>query len=551
MESIPWWRDAVVYQIYVRSFADSDGDGVGDLEGIRGRLPYLSHLGVDAVWLTPFYRSPMVDGGYDVADYRDVDPLFGDLAAFDRLVADAHAHGLRVIVDLVPNHSSSAHPWFRQALAAPKGSPERDRYIFRDDVDGSPPNNWQSVFGGPAWTLLADGQWYLHLFAPEQPDLNWRNPEIHQEFLGVLRFWLDRGVDGFRIDVAMGLYKAEGLPSVPADEQGMSSESPIWGRPEVHGVYREWRKVLDSYDGERMAVGEVWTDSAEDLARYVRPDELHQCFNFAWLEAPWEAQAFRTVIDDTFAALGAAPTWVLSNHDVVRHVTRYGEGSLDPEAGTARARAAVLTMLALPGSAYLYQGEELGLPEVKDLPPQVRQDPTFFRTGGEVPGRDGCRVPLPWSGSEPPFGFSGPFPLPSRLLSGDAAQGPAAGSPSPGPAARGADHDAARAAEPWLPQPAEWAKLTVERQLDDPASMLSFYRRMLALRRELIPSLPSEITWLDSPEEALFFARGPLICVLNCGEAPVPLPRHGEVLIATGPISDTLPPDSAAWLTAP
>ncbi|MEV5408529.1 glycoside hydrolase family 13 protein [Thermopolyspora sp. NPDC052614] len=546
MESIPWWRDAIVYQIYVRSFADADGDGVGDLEGIRGRLPYLAELGVDAVWLTPFYRSPMVDGGYDVADYRDVDPLFGDLAAFDRLVADAHAHGLRMIVDMVPNHSSSAHPWFQQALAAPAGAAERERYIFVDDpggADGAPPNNWRSVFGGPAWTRVPDGQWYLHLFAPEQPDLNWRNPEIHREFLDILRFWLDRGVDGFRIDVAMGLYKAEGLPSVPTDLQGMQSSSPMWGRPEVHEVYREWRKLLDAYDGERMAVGEVWTDSAEDLALYVRPDELHQCFNFAWLEAPWEAAAFRTVIDDTLAALGTAPTWVLSNHDVVRHVTRYGEGSLDPDAGVARARAAVLTMLALPGSAYLYQGEELGLPEVKDLPPESRQDPTFFRTGGEIPGRDGCRVPLPWSGSEPPFGFSADFPA-----------GPARPSRSEG-SSNGPAGDAkgrvTAPAPPWLPQPADWAALTVERQLADPTSMLSFYRRMLSLRRDRVRSLPSAITWLDSPEESLFFSRGTLICALNCGDDPVPLPAHGEVLISTVPVSDVLPPNAAAWLTAP
>jgi Glycosidases len=514
METIPWWHEAVVYQIYVRSFADADGDGVGDLEGIRGRLPYLSELGVDAVWLTPFYPSPMVDGGYDVADYRDVDPRFGDLAAFDRLVADAHARGLRIIVDLVPNHTSSAHPWFRQALEAPPGSPERDRYIFRDGVGDEPPNNWHSVFGGPAWTRLPDGQWYLHLFAPEQPDLNWRNPEVHQEFLDILRFWLDRGVDGFRIDVAMGLYKAEGLPSVPPEAEGMRADAPMWGRPEVHEVYREWRKLLDGYDGDRMLVGEVWTDSAEDLARYVRPDELHQCFNFAWLEAPWEAAAFRTVIDDTFAALGAAPTWVLSNHDVVRHVTRYGEGSLEPDAGLARARAAVLTMLALPGSAYLYQGEELGLPEVTDLPAEVRQDPTFFRTGGEVPGRDGCRVPIPWSGTRPPFGF--------------APEG---------------------AAEPWLPQPPEWAELTVERQLADPASTLSFYRRLLALRRELAGSLPPGIAWLETPEEVLAFTRGPLTCVLNCGDGPVPLPAHREVLLASGPVTGgELPPDTAAWL---
>ncbi|MBB5136348.1 alpha-glucosidase [Thermocatellispora tengchongensis] len=513
----PWWRDAVVYEIYVRSFADASGDGVGDLAGVRSRLPYLAELGVDAIWLTPFYPSPMADGGYDVADYRDVDPLFGTLADFDAMVAEAHALGLRVLVDIVPNHSSSAHPWFQAALAAEPGSPERARYIF---VDGGelPPNNWQSTFSGPAWTRAPDGQWYLHLFAPEQPDFNWRDPDVQADFLETLRFWLDRGVDGFRIDVAMGLFKAEGLPDTPPEDQAFRAESPIWGRPEVHEVYREWRKVLDSYPGERMAVGEVWTDSAEDLARYVRPDELQQSFNFAWLQAPWSATAFRTVIEDTLGTV-PSPTWVLSNHDVVRHRTRYGEA--DPGTGLRRANAALLTMLALPGSAYLYQGEELGLPEVKDIPPEARQDPIFHRSRGTLTGRDGCRVPLPWSGAEPPYGFAAP------------------------------------GVRPWLPQPAEWAELSAERQTGDPGSTLEFYRRALALRRALVPSLPDDITWLDGAdtEDALFFARGGLICAINCGLGPVRLPPHSEVLIATAPAeadvrTGVLPPDAAAWLRA-
>jgi alpha-glucosidase len=510
METNPWWHDAVVYEIYVRSFADASGDGIGDLAGIRSRLPYLAELGVDAIWLTPFYPSPMADGGYDVADYRDVDPLFGTLADFDELVAETHAHGLRFIVDIVPNHSSSAHPWFQKALASTKGSQERDRYVFRDTVAGSgreEPNNWLSTFGGPAWTQVPDGQWYLHLFAPEQPDFNWRNPEVREEFLDVLRFWLDRGVDGFRIDVAMGLIKEAGLPDTAP---GFGSRSPIWSRPEVHDIYRDWRAVLDSYPGERAAVGEVWTDSAEDLALYVRPDELHQSFNFAWLEAPWSATAFRKVIDDTLMAM-AAPTWVLSNHDVVRHVTRYGEGSLDPSAGTARGRAALLVMLALPGSAYLYQGEELGLPEVKNLPPEARQDPIFARSHGELLGRDGCRVPIPWSGTAAPYGFG------------------SGGS--------------------WLPQPDDWAELTVERQAADPSSTLWFYRHALSTRREVVGTLPDAINWLDAPRDALFFQRGRLTCVINCGEGPVPLPPHERVLITSGPLDGTdLPRDTAAWL---
>jgi alpha-glucosidase len=510
VNNTPWWRDAVVYEIYVRSFADASGDGVGDLQGIRSHLPYLVELGVDAVWLTPFQPSPMADGGYDVAEYRGVDPLFGTLADFDTLVEDAHAHGLRLIVDIVPNHSSSAHPWFQAALASPPGSPERDRYIFRDGE--VPPNNWTSTFSGPAWSRVPDGQWYLHLFAPQQPDFNWRNPEVHEEFLDILRFWLDRGVDGFRIDVAMGLYKDADLADVPPSSENYQARSPVWSQPEVHEVYREWRKVLDSYPGDRAAVGEVWTHSPEDLALYVRPDELHQSFNFAWLEAPWSATAFRKIIVDTLAAV-TAPTWVLSNHDVVRHVTRYAAGSPDPHAGLARGRAAVLTMLALPGSAYLYQGEELGLPEVQDLPPEARQDPIFKRSNGELPGRDGCRVPIPWSGTAEPYGFS------------------------------------PDGAHPWLPQPPAWAGLTAEREAADPTSTLAFYRRALALRRSLRDSLPGSVTWLDSSGEALAFSRGKLTCAINCGKDRVPLPPHGGVLISSGePDTVSLAPDTAVWL---
>ncbi|MFI0421652.1 glycoside hydrolase family 13 protein [Spongiactinospora sp. 9N601] len=511
--AFPWWRDAIVYEIYVRSFADASGDGVGDLAGVRSRLGYLAGLGVDAIWLTPFYPSPMADGGYDVADYRGVDPLFGDLADFDALVSDAHERGLRVIVDIVPNHSSAEHPWFRRALDAPPGSPERDRYLFATGSGDAPPNNWRSTFGGPAWSRLPGGEWYLHLFAPEQPDFNWRDPDVPAEFLDVLRFWLDRGVDGFRIDVANGLFKAAGLPDAPPDEQGFKAESPIWGRPEVHEVYREWRKVLDSYRGDRVAVGEVWTDSVTDLARYVRPDELHQTFNFPWLLAPWSATALRKVIDDTLRIV-PAPTWVLSNHDVVRHRTRYDE--TDPGAGLPRARAAMLTTLALPGSAYLYQGDELGLPEILDLPDEVRQDPVFTRTGGEIKGRDGCRVPLPWSGTTEPYGF------------------------------------APEGVRPWLPQPAEWAELSVRRQEGDPGSTLEFHRAAIALRRELRGSLPTEIIWLDAPADVLMFTRGPLTCVLNCGDRAVPLPPHHSLLIASGPLpGEALPPDTAAWLSPP
>ncbi len=515
-----WWRSAVTYQIYVRSFADADGDGVGDLRGITGRLPYLRDLGVDAIWLTPFYTSPQHDHGYDVADYYDVDPLFGDLEAADQLLASAHELGLKVIVDLVPNHTSSEHEWFRAALAAGPASPERARYIFREGrgVDGSePPNNWRSVFGGPAWTRVDDGQWYLHLFDTTQPDLDWRNPEVSDMFEDVLRFWLDRGVDGFRIDVAHGLFKEEDLRdqtgTLTAGHSGAMVErtvddEPMWDQPEVHDVYRRWRKVLDSYDGDRMAVAEAWTQTTESMVRFVRPDELHQTFNFGWLLADWSAQAFEDVIHGTLTALqpvGSAPTWVLSNHDVVRHPTRYGGGAR----GLARARAATLTMLALPGSAYLYQGEELGLEEV-DVAPEDWQDPASLRTGEK--GRDGCRVPLPWDGTEPPYGF-----------------GPGAG-------------------QPWIPQPDGWADLSVAAQWDREGSTLEFYREALRARREHTLGLGDEVLLVEGRRDLLTFRRDGLTVVLNCGSTPVPLPE-GEVVAASGPVDDgTLPADTAAWL---
>ncbi|HZN71583.1 MAG TPA: alpha-amylase family glycosyl hydrolase, partial [Micromonosporaceae bacterium] len=377
-----WWRHAVIYQVYVRSFQDSDGDGIGDLTGVRERLPYLVDLGVDAVWLTPFYRSPMVDGGYDVEDHRDIDPMFGTLADFDALLRDAHAAGLRLIVDLVPNHTSSAHPWFVEALASAPGSPARDRYMFRDA-----PNDWQSRFGGPAWTKVHDGQWYLHLFDVQQPDLNWAHPEVAAEFESILRFWLDRGVDGFRIDVAHGIVKADGLPNMEGWDASQGPATPFFDQDGVHEIHRAFRKVLDEYSGDRLAVAEAWVTPAERVARYVRADELHQAFNFQFLLSSLSAESLREVIDESLAAygqVGAPATWVLGNHDTVRPVTRYG--------GLARARAAALLMLALPGSAYIYQGEELGLAEV-DLPDEALRDPMWERSGHTRRGRDGSRVP--------------------------------------------------------------------------------------------------------------------------------------------------------------
>ncbi|ANH91218.1 MULTISPECIES: glycoside hydrolase family 13 protein [unclassified Streptomyces] len=547
-----WWRDAVIYQVYPRSFADGDGDGMGDLPGIRARLPYLRDLGVDAVWLSPFYASPQADAGYDVADYRAIDPMFGTLTDADDLVRDAHALGLRVIVDVVPNHCSDQHEWFRQALREGPGSPLRDRFHFRPGKGAGgelPPNDWESIFGGPAWTRVTEpdgtpGQWYLHLFAPEQPDFNWEHPAVHDEFRSILRFWLDLGVDGFRIDVAHGLVKAAGLPDIGHDEQVKllgTQAVPYFDQDGVHEIYRSWRRILEEYaedesgpegpssegrwraTGGRIAVAEAWTPTVERSALYLRPDELHQAFNFSYLTTGWDAAELRDVIDRSLRAMNAvhAPaTWVLSNHDVVRHSTRLAAG--DGADGLRRARAATLLMLALPGSAYLYQGEELGLPEVVDLPDEVRQDPAFFRSSGQDGTRDGCRVPLPWSGQEPPFGF-----------------GPVEGGPS------------------WLPQPAEWRELTVEAQQGDPDSTLEFYRSALAVRREH-PALGAgtRITWLDSPEGVLAFRRdtgeGSFVCTVNLTAAPLAVPTPGTLLLASsdvvpGPDLTQLPRDCAVW----
>ena len=519
-----WWRDAVIYQIYVRSFADSDGDGIGDLQGIRGRLPYLAGLGVDALWLTPFFPSPMADFGYDVADYRDVDPLFGSLQDFTELVHDAHAQGLKVIVDVVPNHTSDRHIWFEKALRSGPGGPERARYVFRDGrgAEGElPPNDWESVFGGPAWTRVADGQWYLHLFAPGQPDLDWENPEVHAEFESVLRFWLDRGVDGFRIDVAHGMVKATGLPDVGRPGQAEmlgTTVLPYFDQDGVHEIHRAWRRVLDSYDGERIGVAEAWAPTPERLARYVRPDELHQAFNFHYLTAAWDAGALREVIDEslrTSGSVGAPTTWVLSNHDVKRHVTRYGDGEL----GLRRARAAALLTLALPGSAYVYQGEELGLPEVLDLPEEFLRDPQRGR--GDDDGRDGCRVPLPWSGDEPPFGFG------------------TGGS--------------------WLPLPPAWRDLTVAAQSEDPRSVLELYRAALRIRREHPALGDGPLRWSAGPAGAIVFVREPtadggegLACAVNLGPETMRIPAAAEPLLASGPVRRyggdlELPPDTAVW----
>jgi alpha-glucosidase len=534
----PWWRSAVIYQVYPRSFADADGDGVGDLPGITGRLDHLAELGIDAVWLSPFYRSPQADAGYDVADYRGVDPLFGQLRDAQYLIDTAHTKGLRVLVDLVPNHTSDEHAWFQAALSAEPGSPERDRYMFRDGRGpggAEPPNNWNSVFGGPAWQRVPDGQWYLHLFAPEQPDLNWENPAVRDEFESILRYWLELGVDGFRVDVAHGLIKAPGLPDwddqpeLPAAAGEADRKlAPMWDQDRVHEIYQSWRKILDGYPGDRILVAEAWVSSLSRMSRYIRPDEMHQAFNFEYLRTRWTAADLRDTVTRSLTAsdaVGAPTTWVLSNHDVVRHATRlgypadaqlpHGIGAGDPAPdrvlGLRRARAATLLMLGLPGSAYLYQGEELGLPEDIWLPDAARQDPTWKRSNFQVRGRDGCRVPLPWVADAPAYGF-GPAP------------------------------------KSWLPQPGIWAQYALDRQVGVPDSTYSLYREALSHRRELGLGKGS-LSFVDGGADVVAFRNGGVLVLANLGPSAVAVPDDVSVFLASGPLGDdgALPPDTTVW----
>lgn len=636
-----WWASAVVYQIYPRSFADGNGDGMGDLPGVAARLPYLKKLGVDAVWLSPFYKSPQADAGYDVADYRQVDQMFGSLDDFDDMLQQAHSLGMKVIVDLVPNHTSDEHIWFQEALATGPGSRERDRYIFRpgkDEVAGSgdgniAPNNWKSIFGGPAWTRTANpdgtpGDWYLHLFDTKQPDLNWDNPEVQEEMRSVLRFWLDRGVDGFRVDVAHGMVKEAGLPdwdgvaamvegSADAghlpDAPGAHSEaaephtahraslaagsagaddaarlsvsvldapgegrlhepvsplyppSPFFDQDGVHDIYRDWNRVLAEYDGDRMLVAEAWVEPAERLARYIRKDEMQQAFNFDFLLAGWDASRMAVAIEESLeasASVGAPTTWVLSNHDTVRHTSRFGlsdpttfpkgiaadDEQPDAALGLARGRAATLVSLALPGSAYLYQGEELGLPEHTAVPAEARQDPTFFRTNGIERGRDGCRVPLPWKADEPGFGFADAYTA-AELRSG----APSDGGTSDG----GTGHRPP--APPWLPQPESFGKLAADRQDGVEGSTLELYRSALSLRKA--HGLGSgTFCWADNHDPelgVLAFQNRDILVVANLGTEPTPVPDGYRVILSSaagavgaGADAAVIAPDCAAYLVA-
>ncbi|RKN36374.1 alpha-amylase family glycosyl hydrolase [Micromonospora musae] len=506
----PWWREAVTYEVYVRSFTDSDGDGLGDLPGVRSRLPYLAGLGVDAVWVTPFYPSPDSDAGYDVSDHRDVDPRLGTLADVDGLIADAHRLDLRVLVDLVLNHVSSAHPWFVAARAAGPGSAERARFHVRagrGPEGAQPPTNWPSIFGGPAWTPFGDGEWYLHLFDAEQPDLRHDHPDVAADTLATLRFWLDRGVDGVRFDAAGSLSKDPAYPDLP-DGWRPGDPAPFSDREEVHEIYRRWARELASYPGDRLGVAETW-GGPELLAPYLRPDELGQAFAMDPLYWPLRAQLWRDGVDALLAATGRhgrLPTWVHGSHDVRRAAERWGPHG---------ARAVLLLMLALPGAVYLYAGDELGLPEVT-LADEAIRDPVFRRSGGADRGRDGARIPLPWTAGGAPYGF-----------------GPAGSTP-------------------WLPQPADWGRYAVDGQRDDRSSTLALTRTALPLRDVWWRGRPAELTWRDAPAECLAFRRGQHgpTCLVNLGDAPVDWRPYGRrLLLASAPAAEEkLPARSTAWL---
>jgi alpha-glucosidase len=544
----PWWRDAVTYQIYPRSFADANGDGIGDVEGIRSRLPYLKQLGIDAIWISPWYPSPQHDHGYDVADYMDIEPAYGTLAQAEQLIKETHEHGIKFIVDIVPNHTSSEHKWFQAALKAAPGSQERERFIFRDGKGENgelPPNNWEAVFGGPAWERITEadgtpGQWYLHLFAVEQPDLNWENQEVKDHLEDVLKFWLDRGVDGFRIDVAHGMVKEAGLPDIRHDVTAAmlgTEHKPFWDQEGVHDIYRSWRKIFDSYPGDRMGVAEAWVFPASRIARYVRPDELQNSFNFEMLTTLWDAKQIKSKIDSSLEALaevGAPTSWVFNNHDVVRSIdrldlgltndgtstfTRQGDpAKFNVARGTLRARSATLMTLALPGGTYLYQGEEIGLPEVRDIPEDRLTDPRWKMSGYVDRGRDGCRVPLPWT-ADPKggFGFS--------------------------------TNDSLKLHESWLPQSPWMGDFAVDTQDGVEGSTLTMYRTALAIRKTEAGLGDGPMEWIQTGADVVAFKRpGNFACFINFG-APLELPSDSQILIASGPISGhTLPTDTAVWV---
>lgn len=591
-----WWKQAVVYQVYPRSFKDADGDGLGDLKGVASKVDYLRDLGVDALWMSPFYPSDLADGGYDVIDYRNVDPRLGTMDDFDALTRKVHDAGLKMIVDIVPNHTSTNHVWFQEALTAGRGSAARERYIFREgrgEKGELPPNDWESFFGGPAWERVEDGQWYLHIFAKEQADLNWKNPDVHEDFKKTLRFWSDHGTDGFRIDVAHGL--AKDLDSKPMDQMGQWSmhnqlnpdgKNPLWDRDDVHSIYHEWRKVFNEYTPPRFAVGEAWV-IPEHQYRYASPDELGQVFNFEFAKANWDRADMKLAIDEGIAAAkrsGSTTTWVMSNHDVPRVATRFAlpqvkasvhhqlakdwilrDGTSyfeDRELGTKRARAAILMETGLPGSVYIYQGEELGLFEVANLPWDKLEDPNAFNTARNWTdkGRDGCRVPLPWVADDVPRPAS---------YSKEFGEGASFGF---SPATKA---DGTPTADPHLPQPLWFGNFAVDRENLDPVSALNLYRRALSLRAQLItPTGSLELGWLpmgSREDTTIAYTRelrapsstnseaGAAVAeevqrprrfasITNFDTEPLQIP-DGEILLSSGDLSDgRLPPDTTVWL---
>jgi alpha-glucosidase len=574
-----WWKQAVVYQIYPRSFKDANGDGLGDIPGITSKMQYLRELGIDAIWLSPFYPSDLADGGYDIIDYRNVDPRLGTMQDFDAMVSAAHQEGIKVIVDIVPNHTANKHAWFLEALAAGRGSTARERYIFKEGSGPNgefPPNDWQSLFGGPAWERVEDGQWYLHIFAKEQPDLNWNNPEVHEEFKKTLRFWSDHGTDGFRVDVAHGLAKKLDGASMKDlsrwtvhDSLSHDGTHPLWDRAQVHDIYREWRQVFNEYNPPRFAVGEAWV-VPEHQYLYASPDELGQVFNFEFAIANWFSQDFRTAIRDGLQAAkssGSTATWVMSNHDVPRHPSRYGlpqapskathqlpkdwvlrDGTTyeeNRELGTRRARAAILMETALPGSVYIYQGEELGLFEVPNIPWDRLEDPTPFRTRGRYTekGRDGCRVPLPWNSQDAPHEAS----WDSRFGTG-ASFGFSPNDATPG----------SQSADPHLPQPLWYKDFAVDVQQQDPTSMLSLYKACLSHRAALLTSAHNtSVTWLDEGDEVIAYTRQAadnsgytaIASITNFGKNAVALPE-GDLILSSIQLDDPtlLPQDTSAWI---
>jgi alpha-glucosidase len=574
-----WWKQAVVYQIYPRSFKDANGDGLGDIPGITSKMQYLRELGIDAIWLSPFYPSDLADGGYDIIDYRNVDPRLGTMQDFDAMVSAAHQEGIKVIVDIVPNHTANKHAWFLEALAAGRGSTARERYIFKEGSGPNgefPPNDWQSLFGGPAWERVEDGQWYLHIFAKEQPDLNWNNPEVHEEFKKTLRFWSDHGTDGFRVDVAHGLAKKLDGASMKDlsrwtvhDSLSHDGTHPLWDRAQVHDIYREWRQVFNEYNPPRFAVGEAWV-VPEHQYLYASPDELGQVFNFEFAIANWFSQDFRTAIRDGLQAAkssGSTATWVMSNHDVPRHPSRYGlpqapskathqlpkdwvlrDGTTyeeNRELGTRRARAAILMETALPGSVYIYQGEELGLFEVPNIPWDRLEDPTPFRTRGRYTekGRDGCRVPLPWNSQDAPHEAS----WDSRFGTG-ASFGFSPNDATPG----------SQSADPHLPQPLWYKDFAVDVEQQDPTSMLSLYKACLSHRAALLTSAHNtSVTWLDEGDEVIAYTRQAadnsgytaIASVTNFGKNAVALPE-GDLILSSIQLDDPtlLPQDTSAWI---